>query len=187
MKTTQGNGCAETCNRDMLTGIATFGIGAGVGAGLMYLYDPNRGQARRNQLRDQTLSMAHKAAHEVEKQATDAGNRLKGVIAEVRERFADEPVPDAQLQGRVRAKLGHLTPEARRIEVAVEDGHVLLRGETRDPEFRDVADELRSVPGVVTLEDQTHYAKRRPSGWRTVKTMLGIGGGVLAGMRLLRH
>jgi len=62
--------------------------GIGIGAGLMYLLDPERGRARRAIARDKALSLASKTGDAVARRSRDIGNRAKGVAAEVRSAFA---------------------------------------------------------------------------------------------------
>ena len=62
--------------------------GIGIGAGLMYLLDPERGRARRAIARDKALSLANKTGDAVARRSRDIGNRAKGVAAEVRSAFA---------------------------------------------------------------------------------------------------
>lgn len=62
--------------------------GIGIGAGLMYLLDPERGRLRRAIARDRALSLANKAGDAVASRSRDIGNRAKGVAAEVASAFA---------------------------------------------------------------------------------------------------
>src|ERR1700682_3078757 len=62
--------------------------GIGIGAGLMYLLDPERGRARRAIARDKAVSLANKTGDAVARHSRDIGNRAKGVAAEVRSAFA---------------------------------------------------------------------------------------------------
>ena len=62
--------------------------GIGIGAGLMYLLDPERGRLRRAMARDKALSLANKTGDAVARTSRDIGNRAKGVAAEVRTAFA---------------------------------------------------------------------------------------------------
>jgi hypothetical protein len=62
--------------------------GIGIGAGLMYLLDPERGRLRRAIARDKAVSLANKTGDAVARTSRDIGNRAKGVAAEVRSAFA---------------------------------------------------------------------------------------------------
>jgi hypothetical protein len=56
--------------------------GVALGAGLMYILDPDRGRRRRALLRDQLVSASNKASDAVGKTSRDLSNRAQGVIAE---------------------------------------------------------------------------------------------------------
>jgi general stress protein 26 len=56
--------------------------GAGLGAALMYLFDPDRGRGRRAYLSDKTKSLSNKTNRYIEKTKLDLSNRVQGVMAE---------------------------------------------------------------------------------------------------------
>jgi hypothetical protein len=56
--------------------------GVGIGAGLMYLFDPQGGNRRRALIRDKASSLSHKTKKAIEVKAEDLGNRAKGLIHE---------------------------------------------------------------------------------------------------------
>ena len=55
-------------------------IGAGTGALLMYLFDPNTGNERRSQIRDKAIGLSNDAKDALNQTATDLGNRAQGVM-----------------------------------------------------------------------------------------------------------
>jgi hypothetical protein len=59
----------------------TFLAGAGLGAGLMYLLDPQAGRRRRALIRDQAVSLAHQAQDAAGAVAEDAANRAQGLAS----------------------------------------------------------------------------------------------------------
>jgi uncharacterized membrane protein len=60
-------------------------IGASaVGAGLMYLFDPQRGRRRRARLRDRALSATHEMGEDATATARHLGHRARGQVARVR-------------------------------------------------------------------------------------------------------
>src|SRR5215211_2034951 len=66
----------------------TLGVGLvigsiGVGALLMYLFDPDRGRGRRARISDQLTSKVSRFGEAVEGRARDLRNRTKGVIHEL--------------------------------------------------------------------------------------------------------
>jgi hypothetical protein len=59
----------------------TFLTGAGVGAGLMYVLDPQAGRRRRALARDQAVHLAHEARDAANVVARDMRNRAQGLAA----------------------------------------------------------------------------------------------------------
>lgn len=59
----------------------TLLAGAGLGAGLMYLFDPRNGRRRRALARDQMVRLAHQAECAANVVAKDARNRAHGLAA----------------------------------------------------------------------------------------------------------
>jgi hypothetical protein len=57
--------------------------GVGIGAALMYLFDPDRGRGRRARLSDQLTSKANRLGETVEGRARDLRNRTKGLLHDV--------------------------------------------------------------------------------------------------------
>lgn len=58
-------------------------FGAAIGAGIMYLLDPDGGRRRRALVRDQLVSAGHKASDAVGATSRDMTNRARGVVAEI--------------------------------------------------------------------------------------------------------
>src|SRR5438270_382385 len=109
--------------------LARLLAGAAVGAGLMYLLDPEGGRRRRGLLRDQLVSAAHKTTDAVDATSRDMTNRARGVVAELRGRFSrNDHVSDDVLRERVRARIGSVVGPGGGIETHVADGRVTLRG-----------------------------------------------------------
>src|SRR6476620_4753381 len=79
-----------------------------VGAGAMYLLDPDRGARRRSLLRDRGAHLGHKLGDGLAATARDVRNRSAGAAAELRSRFRDEQVDDAILHDRVRSAIGRV-------------------------------------------------------------------------------
>src|SRR5438132_5811675 len=78
--------------------LARLFAGAAVGAGLMYLLDPEGGRRRRALLRDQLVSAAHKTTDAVDATSRDMTNRARGVVAELRGRFSQSEEHTSELQ-----------------------------------------------------------------------------------------
>lgn len=58
--------------------------GFGLGAAVMYLFDPDRGRGRRARLGDQMASKANKFGDAVEGKTKDLRNRAQGLLHEAR-------------------------------------------------------------------------------------------------------
>lgn len=106
----------------------TFGAGLGLGTGLMFLLDPDRGKRRRAMLRDKCAWSARKTSEAAQVTARDIRNRAQGIASSVQSTFKSEPVDDAKLTDRVRSKLGRVVSHPHAIEVTAQEGAVTLSG-----------------------------------------------------------
>lgn len=127
---------------------------AGLGAGLMYLFDPVEGRRRRALARDKAIHLGA-VGIDVGADATRAArrvrDRLTGTAIEVRAKLREEVVPDALLVERVRAELGHVTPDAGRLVVRASEGMVTIAGELPVAAVPHVVAAARAVPGVMSV------------------------------------
>jgi uncharacterized membrane protein len=128
--------------------------GAALGAAAMYLFDPDKGRRRRALLRDQLVSGANHLDDAVDVIARDLAHRAQGVLADARSTFTHEQVSDEVLSERVRAKLGRLVSHPGAIDTQVDQGRVRLSGPVLTHEHRDLLEGIRSVRGIVGLEDR---------------------------------
>jgi hypothetical protein len=129
-------------------------VGAGAGAGLMYLLDPDLGNRRRALVRDQLVRARHLTEDAMDATSRDVRNRARGVVAELRARLTSEDVTDDVLQERVRARLGQTVRYARSIETSVADGHVTLRGPVLADDVARVVRRVGQVPGVRAVDNR---------------------------------
>jgi CBS domain-containing protein len=130
-----------------------------VGAGLMYLLDPNRGRSRRAIVRDKAASLYRDSAHYAGKVQRDLRNRAAGVAAGAKAKLTHEDeVADQKLEARVRTKLGRVTSHPHAIRVRAENGCLTLEGTILANEVNGLVSAVRSVPGVSEVENrlQTH-------------------------------
>jgi osmotically-inducible protein OsmY len=128
--------------------------GVGLGAALMYFFDPDRGARRRALVRDKCESAANKTGTYAQKLSHDLRNRASGVVAEAKSLFRKEDVSDDVLVNRVRAKLGHYSDQTSAIEVSAQNGVVTLRGPILAPEVPHVLSAARLVRGVTDVDNQ---------------------------------
>lgn len=134
--------------------ITSLLVGAGAGAGLMYLLDPDQGNRRRALVRDQLVRARHMTGDAVDATSRDMRNRARGVVAELRARLIPENVTDDVLQERVRARLGQTIRYARSIETSVADGCVTLRGPVLGADVARVIRRVGQVPGVRAVDNR---------------------------------
>ena len=130
--------------------------GAGIGAGLMYLWDPDRGRRRRALVRDQFVHSANIAGDATETLARDARNRGYGVWASIRSwlRPEFEDVTDERLVERVRSHLGMLTRHPSAIEVQADGGRVIVSGPILEDEVQYLLRGIARIPGVRQVADR---------------------------------
>ena len=121
----------------MNKGVALIG-GAGLGAALMYIFDPDRGKRRRALIRDKVEAAGNKLSDKADKMQRDLRNRAYGVVAETKSILRHDEVPDNVLIDRVRSRLGRLPVHIGAFDISARDGVVTLRGQI-------LADELPRV------------------------------------------
>jgi BON domain len=132
-----------------------FVVGAGLGAGFMYVLDPQGGRRRRALARDRAVHLARKSDDALDATMRDVANRARGIAAEVRTLFAaDEDVPDAVLEERVRAALGRCCAHPAAIEVTASEGRVALRGAVLSTDVGPVIRAVRRLRGVRRVDDR---------------------------------
>src|SRR2546426_1648872 len=177
-------------------------LGAALGAGIMYLLDPDGGRRRRALLRDQLVSAGHKTTDAVGATSRDVTNRARGVVAELRGRLRREHVGDDVLRERVRARIGSIVGHASALETHVSDGRVTLRGPVLREELDRLLKRVRGVRGVedVVSELEVHETPGNipalqgrprpaqvaevfdliPTRWLASSSLLGMAGAALA-------
>lgn len=129
-------------------------MGVGVGAALMYFFDPDRGRRRRALVRDKVEAAGNKASDYAEKMGRDFRNRAYGMVEETKALFRNEEVTDDVLSDRVRAKLGRYPVHIGAIEVSAQDGVVTLTGPILADELPTVLRAARFVRGVKDVDNQ---------------------------------
>lgn len=150
-------------NRQSWKSLGTVGLGAGLGAGLMYLLDPTGGRRRRAMARDKAIHTYHRGSDALRKSTRDLGNRSKGLAAGVRSRLRREETLDPVLHERVRSSLGHCVANPGAIHVQAHEGHVILEGHILAAEVDRLLREVGTLPGVQTIENRLQ-AHETPEG-----------------------
>jgi hypothetical protein len=64
--------------------------GIGLGAGLMYIFDPDGGRSRRAVARDRVTSAANRTGKAIGSKSRDLKNRARGIIAETGSMFRSD-------------------------------------------------------------------------------------------------
>jgi len=130
-------------------------VGAvGLGAALMYFFDPDRGKRRRTLVRDKVEAAGNKVSEYAEKTSRDIQNRAYGVIAETKAIFRQEEISDDTLAERVRAKLGRYPVQMGAIDVRAHNGTITLTGPIHDKELPTILRATRFVRGVKEIDNQ---------------------------------
>ncbi|HSK71249.1 MAG TPA: YtxH domain-containing protein [Pyrinomonadaceae bacterium] len=73
-----------------MKGILAILSGIGVGAALMYLFDPQDGNRRRALIRDKATALSNDTQEAISGKAQDLSNRAKGLIHEAKSTFSNE-------------------------------------------------------------------------------------------------
>ena len=137
----------------MKKSIALFG-GLGLGAGLMYLFDPDKGNRRRAIMRDRGLHLSKTANRELNRKAKDLRNRAGGIVAETRKLVLSETATDEQLAGQIRTLLGRISSHPHAVKTLVEEGKVTVSGLILTDEIEPVLKGITSIGGVKEIENK---------------------------------
>ena len=132
----------------------SLAIGLTLGAGLMYLLDPNRGARRRHLLRDKGVHARRVAREGWDATAHDLANRSRGLAAAARSRLRSDDADDWVIEQRVRAALGRVVSHPSAIAVNASEGRVTLSGPVLASEAEALLDCARKVRGVIEVEDR---------------------------------
>lgn len=128
--------------------------GLGAGAGLMYMFDPDRGKRRRARVHDRVTHMVNKTDEALSKTSRDVANRLTGMVAEAESLLIRGKASDEVLLARVRSKLGRLVSHPRSVEVKVVDGKVRLSGKILAAEKDALLKRVSAIKGVIEVENR---------------------------------
>ncbi|MGI8997363.1 MAG: MBL fold metallo-hydrolase, partial [Pyrinomonadaceae bacterium] len=105
----RGNGkhdtpAQTTGAQGLSTGLLLIG-GIGLGAALMYLFDPERGRRRRALVRDKVIGATNQAGQLLGQTSRDLQNRTRGVVAEAGSVLGDSATDDERETGRKAARM----------------------------------------------------------------------------------
>jgi len=128
--------------------------GVGLGAGVMFLLDPDRGKRRRALLRDKALRLTRVGACTVEEIPWDIRNRDVGVVSENRTGLKEGDVPDSVLVDRVKLRLGRYAVQDQSIAVNAQNGTVTLTGVIMANEVETLLSAVSDVRGVKNVVNE---------------------------------
>lgn len=131
-----------------------FLLGLVLGAGLMYVLDPDRGRRRRALVRDQVVHAGHELGDVVSAKARHLSNQARGVAAEAQARLRGEDVDNFVLESRVRSEIGRAVSTPGAIYVTASAGRVILRGPVLADEVERLVATVRSVRGVEEVDNR---------------------------------
>ena len=179
--------------------LLTFIEGIGVGAALMYFFDPDRGTRRRAQVRDQAIHTTTQLGKTVDAASRDLTNRAGGLAAELQSLFSVESPTDVRVVERVRARIGHVIAQPSKVRVSARYGVVTLGGSVLVGEVSPLLHCVTSTRGVVGVRNEllaslvpgadpgdmgevVIMSKRRaPLHWSpATRLVVGAAGGVIA-------
>ncbi len=179
----------------------------GLGAGLMYLFDPQLGRSRRARMANQLRGTLNELTDTFDEGVRDIRHRAYGTLAEARSGLTADDADDRVIVERVRSKMGRWVSHPRGIEVSSRGGLVTLRGPILRAEADRLLEVVSGVRGVREVIDRlevhespgSHPALQggslrpgeRAELWQEnwspgTKVMLGTAGAV-AGLALVRQ
>jgi hypothetical protein len=129
-------------------------LSLGLGAGLMYFYDPDQGRRRRAQMRDQIDSVKNRSDEAIDKTVRDFQNRSRGWVAEASSIFNRKEASDWVVRERIRSRLGFLSSHPGSIDVEVMEGIAHLSGPILAEDVDGVIAGISTVPGVRNVENR---------------------------------
>lgn len=131
-----------------------FTLGAALGAGAMYLFDPDRGRRRRSLLRDRVVHAGHELDVAGRAGVRHVRNRAVGLAHEVKAELTEHDVDDRVLEERVRSEIGRNVGNPGAIEVRAVKGSVRLTGPVLTKEVQHLVRTVRSVRGVRHVDNR---------------------------------
>ena len=134
--------------------IITFVKGVGIGAALMYFFDPERGNRRRALVRDQAVHTTTRLGKTIDAASRDITYRAGGLIAELQSVFSVETPTDVRVVERVRARIGHVIAHPSQVQVSAHYGVVTLRGSLPPFEVNVLLQCVTGTRGVVGVRNE---------------------------------
>jgi uncharacterized membrane protein len=130
--------------------------GTGIGAGLMYFFDPDKGRRRRALAHDKWLHAVNKTADAIEVTARDIRNRSLGMVAGSRRLLTS---PGGSLEERVRTEIGLTVSHPHSIRSEIQGDTVVLTGPLLEREVEPLLARISALPGVAGIDDRLEVHK----------------------------
>jgi osmotically-inducible protein OsmY len=134
-------------------------IWAGIGAGLMYFFDPQQGNRRRKTLVDRTGGLFRTGVRKGERAGRAVAAETYGVTQKVKHRKEEEKdFDDVTLARKVESEIFRDADAPKgQVDVNVIDGVVYLRGEVEEQDMiSDLEKATKKVSGVKGVENLLH-------------------------------
>lgn len=138
----------------------------GLGLGLVYFLDPQRGRQRRALLRDAAVRTMHAAGDAADMISRDLRNRAVGTAAELGALVTRDDADDDTVVARVRAKLGRVVSHPHAIHATASSGVVTLTGpilQAEVPRLLHTVERVRGVREVINQLEEHNQPGNIPS------------------------
>jgi gas vesicle protein len=166
----------------MMRSKVKFVEGAAVGAAAAYVFDPDRGRARRARLWDQFLAAIRRMERLAQRRLHDELGRMKGRAERAVGRGQFHPVDDRAVAEHLRAVLARLAVPTPHLTTEVVDSIVRVRGEiASQSDAEEVLIALAGQPGVARVENLMHLPGEVPPNKEAVLQVSGHARGRRAG------
>ena len=146
--------------RSALPSLLAVGFGGLVGGALVYLYDPERGRARRAQARDRVGAIVRRGARHAERASRAASAQAYGLSQRVSHPRSEqnEPLNDQALTEKVKSELFRdASIPAGDLNINAERGVIVLRGQLDNPDqIREIEARVRRIEGVWDVQNLIH-------------------------------
>jgi hypothetical protein len=169
--------------------VGSAGLGAGLGAGLMYLLDPQGGRGRRAVARDKTVSALKQGGEKAAKTSRHLGNKTKGLAAQASSKLRKSDLA-GDLKNNGQALLQNVQRKVRRavshpnaIDAILEEGRVILHGLVLASELAGLLAAIQAVEGVTEVQNhlEIHESAQDLAAFRSGKRWVAPATRVLTG------
>jgi uncharacterized membrane protein len=134
--------------------LKTLLITVGLGAGMMYFFDPQQGGRRRAQIENQINKWISDLDTSIDTGKRDLRNRTRGLLSEMTARLSDQVAPDWILEERVRSNFGRIPSNTRAVDVRADGGYIYLTGPAMREDRDAILKAAARTRGVYGVEDE---------------------------------